>query len=102
MPSQPPQTFSYLNEAFSRRNLPDRFLEVLPQSAVQPTFFPSGIPQNSIWDFVRSPDGRFFLSLCAEGFVSASGQVYEYLPEKSKFRICFDLKRECMASSRAI
>ncbi|MCY2923951.1 MAG: hypothetical protein NT031_00665 [Planctomycetota bacterium] len=83
-------------------DLPAGFMDVLPQSAVQATIFPKGTPQNSIWDFVRTSDGRFFVALCAEGNISSAGQLHEYLPRERAFRFCFDLQKECMITSRQI
>lgn len=64
--------------------------------------FPKDVPHNSIWDFIRTPGGRFFVSLCAEGSISSSGRLYEYLPAERRLRFCFDLLGECMVGSRAI
>jgi hypothetical protein len=86
----------------SFRELPEGFMDLVPQAAVQATIFPKGVPQNSIWDFVHTPDGRFFAALCAEGNYSSAGQLYEYLPKERAFRLCFDLRKECMVSSRQI
>ena len=88
--------------SLSSQELPADFFDVLPQSAVQATMFPRGVPQNSIWDFIRTPQGRFFVSLCAEGSVSSSGQLHEYLPEQQRLRLCFDLRKVCMVGTRTI
>lgn len=84
------------------RDLPPDFLDMLPTDAVRRTMFPPGSPHNSIWDFVRGPDGRFFVSLCAEGRASASAQLHEYVPGDGTLRFCFDLAQVCMVSGRAI
>lgn len=86
----------------SFRDLPEGFFDVVPQAAVQSTVFPGGIAQNAIWDFLQTSDGRFFVALCAEGNVSSSGELYEYLPRERRFRLCFDLRKECMVTSRQI
>ncbi len=86
----------------SFRELPEGFLDLVPQAAVQATVFPKGTVQNSIWDFLQTSDGRFFVALCAEGNVSSSGQLHEYLPRDRSFRFCFDLQKECMVTSRQI
>lgn len=89
-------------EKMSYRDLPPGFLDVLPQTAVQASVFPKGTPQNSIWDFIKTSDGRFFVALCAEGNISSAGQLHEYLPRERSFRFCFDLRKECMVTSRQI
>lgn len=88
-------------EVFSRE-FPPHHLNLLPQSAVRSSVFPSTVPQNSIWDFIHTPEGRIFVSLCGEGTVSASGQLHEYMPEDGRFRLCFDLSKVCLVGSRAI
>lgn len=84
------------------KDLPANFFDLLPQSAVRASVFPKDGPQNSIWDFIRTPSGRFFVSLCAEGAFPSSGQVFEYLPSDGRLRLCFDLQKVCMVTSRAI
>lgn len=86
----------------SYKELPEFFLDMIPQESVKSYVLPKGIPQNSIWDFIRTPEGRFFLSVCAEGDKSASGQFYEFYPDNGSFRHCFDLSKVCMVGARAI
>jgi streptogramin lyase len=104
-PSTPAQTGRskpFVLPTLQRKELPDWFFNMIPRRAVRSVFFPSGIPQNAIWDFARSPEGRFYASLCAEGFVSASARLYEFLPDQNRLEFLLDMKRECLVGPRAI
>jgi hypothetical protein len=85
-----------------RSDLTADFFEMIPREAVQSSFFPAGIPQNAIWDFFRTRGDRYFVSLCAEGRVSASGALYEFLPSTLEFKWVFDLATVCQVGPRAI
>lgn len=84
-----------------RADLPRDFFDMLPRVAIQSAFFPPGIPQNSIWEFFKTRAGRYYVSLCTEGYVSASGALYEFLPRKMTFKPLFDLASVCLVGPRA-
>lgn len=88
--------------SIKRADLTSDFFEMIPRAAVTSAFFPPGIPQNSIWDFFRTRENRYFVSLCAEGFVSASGALFEFLPASLEFQPLFDLTTVCQVGPRAI
>ncbi|MBP1989140.1 hypothetical protein [Paenibacillus eucommiae] len=48
---------------------------------------------NSVWDFIRSPDGRFYLSICGEDEKPLSALLYEYDPKTGDTRLIFDLEK---------
>jgi hypothetical protein len=81
-------------------DLPAGFFEMMPREAVRAAYFPQGIPHNSIWDMHRTPEGRFFVSLCAEGLVSASAELYEYFPGEGRFSRCFRASEVCQVGPR--
>jgi hypothetical protein len=83
-------------------DLPACFFEMMPREAVRAAYFPQGIPHNSIWDMHRTPEGRFFVSLCAEGLVSASAELHEYFPAEGRFSRCFRAAEVCRVGPRAI
>ncbi|MCY2924441.1 MAG: hypothetical protein NT031_03230, partial [Planctomycetota bacterium] len=85
-----------------RSDLCPDFFDMMPRQAVATIPFPDGILQNSIWDFFRTREGRFFVALCGEGFVPVSGHLFELLPAEKRLRFCFDLQKACMVSPRAM
>lgn len=85
-----------------RNQLPEWYFDMLPTGATRSTVFPGPMVQNASWDFAKNSDGRFFISLCTEGFVSGTAQLHEFLPSENRFRFCFDLRKVCMVSDRAI
>ncbi|PYI54818.1 hypothetical protein DLM86_09695 [Paenibacillus flagellatus] len=44
-----------------------------------------------MWDFVRSPDGRFFISVCGENEKPLTALLYEYDPKTGGLRLLFDV-----------
>ncbi|GGD79083.1 hypothetical protein [Paenibacillus nasutitermitis] len=53
---------------------------------------------NSVWDFVRAPDGRFYLSICGEDEQPLSALLYEYYPKTGGTRLIFDLEKVWIVS----
>ncbi|MFW6039259.1 MAG: hypothetical protein ACOC9P_02145, partial [bacterium] len=85
-----------------RHSLPSDFFKLIPQQAVRYTPFDVRVPHNAIWDFARAPDGRMFLSLCAETTIPESAVVYEFMPQTGKLEACFELGSVCLPPARAI
>lgn len=85
-----------------RSDLCPDFFDMIPRQAVATIAFDDGMPQNSIWDFSQTREGRLFVALCGEGCVPVSGQLFEFLPGEERLRFCFDLQKACMVGARAM
>lgn len=66
----------------------------IPEDAIRFTPIPNEQGHNAVWDFRRSPDGRFFLSVCGENLLPLSAILYEYYPTDGRLRKIFDVDRE--------
>ena len=75
---------------------------MMPQAGVRHSVFPPHVKHNAIWDYHISPNGRHFLSLCAEGSFSQYAHLYEYMPDTGAFELCFKLDDVTVAQHRAI
>ncbi|MCU6711588.1 hypothetical protein M6D81_23095 [Paenibacillus sp. J5C_2022] len=63
----------------------------LPEEHVRFTQLPNDAGHNAVWDFVRSPEGRFFVSVCGENEKPLTAILYEYLPDSGELRRMFDV-----------
>jgi hypothetical protein len=66
----------------------------LPEEAFRFTQLPNEQGHNAVWEFKRSPEGRFFLSVCGENELPLSAILYEYYPRDGRLRKIFDVDRE--------
>ena len=89
-------------QTLSVKDFPKELFDLVPQNAVRVSNFPFKSSHNSIWDFISTPDGRMFTSLCNEYMSSASAQLYEYLPETGELKFCFDAGIETLIGPREI
>ena len=82
--------------------IPAQFHLMIPQEGVTHTVLPESVKHNAIWDYSVSPDGRHFLSVCAEGSFSQFAHMYEYLPETGELVRRFKLDEVVTTHYRAI
>jgi hypothetical protein len=84
-------------------DLPANFFDLVPQSGVRVTLFPTLDPQpNSIWDLLVTSEGRIYAPLCSELAARRSAMLYEYRPEDGSLELCFDVAREVSPLDGAI
>lgn len=63
----------------------------IPEELTRFVQLPNERGHNAVWDFVRSPDGRFFISVCGENEKPLTALLYEYYPETGELRLIFDV-----------
>ncbi|MEF3303477.1 hypothetical protein [Paenibacillus sp. GYB003] len=63
----------------------------IPEHLVKFVQLPNENGHNAVWDFVRSPNGRFFISVCGENEKPLTALLYEYDPETGNLRLMFDV-----------
>jgi len=79
----------------NNRNL----LKGIPAEHTRFIKLPNDKGHNSVWDFVRAPDGRFYISICGEDEQPLSALLYEYDPGTGGTRLIFDLEKVWIVSS---
>ncbi|MBB6730873.1 hypothetical protein [Cohnella zeiphila] len=67
-------------------------LAAIPEQHTRFVQLPNEMGHNSVWDFVQSPDGRFYLSLCGENDLSLTAFLYEYDPKTQELRMIANLE----------
>ncbi|GBG08538.1 hypothetical protein PAT3040_03125 [Paenibacillus agaridevorans] len=65
----------------------------IPEQYTSFVQLPNSEGHNAVWDFVRSPDGRFFVSVCGENEKPLTALLYEYYPESGELRLMFDVAK---------
>jgi len=65
----------------------------IPEEYVRFTQLPNEKGHNASWDFKRSHDGRFFVSVCGENELALSALLYEYYPGTGGFREICDIAK---------
>ncbi|RAV17705.1 hypothetical protein [Paenibacillus contaminans] len=63
----------------------------IPERHTRFTQLPNGGGHNAVWDFVRSPDDRFYISVCGENEKPLTALLYEYDPKTGGLRLMFDV-----------
>ncbi|QJD82001.1 hypothetical protein [Cohnella herbarum] len=63
----------------------------IPEHHARFTQLPNEEGHNAVWDFVRSPDGRFYVSVCGENEKPLTALLYEYYPTTGDLRLMFDV-----------
>lgn len=77
-------------------------LRVLPKEAVTFKYFTDQPEYSASWDLCVTKEGRIFFPLCAEIFYPMMVRLYEYIPEKDEFRLCFNIEDVTFQQDRAI
>ncbi|WP_274362106.1 hypothetical protein [Paenibacillus thermotolerans] len=70
-----------------------QLLAALPEEHTRFTQLPNELGHNAVWDFVKSPDGRFFVSVCGENEKPLTALLYEYYPKTGELRLIFDVAK---------
>ncbi|MFC4600042.1 hypothetical protein [Cohnella hongkongensis] len=65
----------------------------IPEHLARFTPLPNEKGHNAVWDFVRAPDGRFYLSVCGENEKPLTALLYEYLPATGELRLILDVAK---------
>jgi len=65
----------------------------LPEEHLRITQLPNEKGHNAVWDFVKSPDGRFYVSVCGENEKPLNALLYEYYPKTGEIRLIFDVSK---------
>ncbi len=79
----------------------EEYLGMIPQSAVRQRFIEAP-GYNAAWDYCITPQGRHFISCCAEGTFPEYVKLYEYLPEEEEMKLCFDMEKSLVVYPRTI
>lgn len=77
------------------------WFRLIPQSCITQKIFENTY-HNAIWDFYVTPQGRIFLSLCAEINYPEIVRLYEYIPRTNEFRLHFKLEDRVLQHPQAI
>ncbi|MFC5403276.1 hypothetical protein [Cohnella soli] len=65
----------------------------IPDELTRFTQLPNERGHNAAWDFRRSKEGRFFVSVCGEGDDPVSSLLCEYVPETGEVREILDVAK---------
>ncbi len=79
-----------------------KFHEMMPQRGVKHIIFPPEVKLNAIWDYIITPQGRHFFSLCAEVKHPDFVEFYEYIPETGELKFLWKLNDRIITYPRAI
>lgn len=70
-----------------------QMLAAIPEQHTKFVQLPNENGHNAVWDFVRSPDDRFYISVCGENEKPLTALLYEYYPKTGELRLIFDVAR---------
>ncbi|GAA3408952.1 hypothetical protein ACFFNY_08485 [Paenibacillus hodogayensis] len=68
-------------------------LAAIPELFTRFVQLPNDKGHNAVWDFRRSPDNRYFISVCGENEKPLTALLYEYDPDTGDLRLIFDVAR---------
>ncbi|WP_372663173.1 hypothetical protein [Cohnella sp.] len=68
-------------------------LSAIPAQHTRFVQLPNEKGHNAVWDFVRSPDDRFYISVCGENEKPLSALLYEYFPATGELRLILDVEK---------
>lgn len=72
----------------------------IPEELARFTQLPNEEGHNAVWDFVRAPDGRFYVSVCGENEKPLTALLYEYDPATGELRLIFDVAKIWIVDDR--
>ncbi|WP_158299409.1 hypothetical protein [Paenibacillus antri] len=78
----------------------DNLLAALPEELTRFTQLPNAEGHNAVWDFAKSPDGRFYVSVCGENEKPLTALLYEYYPKTGDIRLIFDVAKAWIVDAR--
>ena len=82
--------------------LEDELFYMIPQKGVRHSVLQPEVKHNATWDYIITPEGKHFFSVCAEGNYAEFAHLYEFMPDTGQFRICFKLDDVIVTYPRAI
>lgn len=68
-------------------------LAAIPEHITRFVQLPNEKGHNAVWDFVRSPDDRFYVSVCGENEKPLTALLYEYYPLTGELRLIVDIEK---------
>ncbi|MGZ9584250.1 hypothetical protein [Paenibacillus marinisediminis] len=68
-------------------------LAAIPEHITRFVQLPNEKGHNAVWDFVRSPDDRFYISVCGENEKPLTALLYEYYPTTGELRLIVDVEK---------
>ncbi|MFD0616670.1 hypothetical protein ACFQZR_04295 [Paenibacillus sp. GCM10027629] len=68
-------------------------LAAIPEHVTRFVQLPNEKGHNAVWDFVRSPDDRFYVSVCGENEKPLTALLYEYYPITGELRLIVDVEK---------
>ncbi|BBI31592.1 NHL repeat-containing protein [Cohnella abietis] len=74
-------------------------LAAIPEQHARFIQLPNAEGHNAVWDFVRSPNGRFYVTVCGENEKPLTALLYEYEPKTGALRLIFDVAKIWIVSS---
>ncbi len=78
----------------------NNLLAALPEELTRFTQLPNAEGHNAVWDFAKSPDGRFYVSVCGENEKPLTALLYEYYPKTGDIRLIFDVANAWIVDAR--
>ncbi|WP_391571089.1 hypothetical protein [Cohnella sp.] len=72
----------------------------LPPEHTRFVQLPNDKGHNAAWDFRRSPDGRFYVSVCGESDLPLSALLYEYDPRSGGLSLILDVEKSWIVDPR--
>ncbi len=87
--------FPINNKSLTREGcaLKPNLLAGIPEHLARFTQLPNEEGHNAVWDFVRSPEGRFYVSVCGENEKPLTALLYEYSPTTGDLRLILDVAK---------
>ena len=79
----------------------EQCLQMIPQEAIKQCFIDAP-GYNAAWDYCITPEGRHFISCCAEGTFPEYVKLYEYFPDRNEMKLCFDVEKSLVVYPRTI
>ncbi|MBO9609489.1 MAG: PQQ-like beta-propeller repeat protein [Paenibacillaceae bacterium] len=80
----------------------DNWEAAIPERHMRFVQLPNEDGHNAVWDFKRSPQGRFFISVCGENEKPLTARLYEYYPNSGELRLMFDVADVWIVDPRAM
>jgi len=65
----------------------------IPEQLTRVVQLPNEQGHNAVWDFRRSPQGRYFVSVCGENELPLSALLYEFDPAAGSVRLIADISK---------
>ncbi len=95
--------YEHLQQPFAvLKAQPDEYFRLIPQAGVKHVLAEWAPTHNAVWDMNISPQGRVFLSICGESYISEYARLYEFDYAAGKLIHHFNLEEKIMLQERTI